>query len=117
MSRSTIRVLVIAVLALLGAPVAIHVVIHDLHGHGHAHEHETGYTQTHHGDHEHPIVSSSAPQVPSVTRAAFAVPSVPPVLPKAWTNIVRAERNVLKFGALRTDTDVGLQPLLATFLI
>lgn len=39
MRRSTVRLLAFAVLALLGAPMAMHVVLHDLHGHGHQHEH------------------------------------------------------------------------------
>ncbi len=68
-----------------------------------------------HGDHEHPIVGSSAPSVPSLTRAAPPIVATPAVIPATWTRIATAERNVMTFGALRTDTDVGLQPLLATF--
>jgi hypothetical protein len=31
--------------------------------------------------------------------------------------VASTDRNVLSFGALRMDDDVGLQPLLSTFLI
>ena len=116
MPRSTLRLFAFLVLALLGAPVAMHVVMHDLHGHhddhGIAYEAERG-----HGDHEHPIVSSPAPQVPSLTRVALPMASAPAAMPATWTCIANADRNVVALGALRTDTDVGLQPLLATFLI
>ena len=116
MHRSTVRCLALVTLALLGAPVAMHVVVHDLHDHHHAHE-GAALSDPAHGDHEHPIVGSSAPPLPSLTRAAVPAMTAPGAMPAFWTRIATAERNVVSFGALRTDTDVGLQPFLATFLI
>jgi hypothetical protein len=116
MSRSTVRLFAFVVLALLGAPVAMHVVIHDLHAHHD--EHADAYeADSGHGDHEHPIVSSPAPLLPGVTRAALPVAIVPAATAATWTSVASTDRNVLAFGALRMDDDVGLQPLLSTFLI
>lgn len=116
MSRPTARLFAFVVLALLGAPVAMHVVMHDLHGH-HG-EHADAYeAESGHSDHEHPIVSSPAPQLPDVTRVTLPVAIVPAVTPATWTTIATTDRNVLSSGALRMDDDVGLQSLLSTFLI
>lgn len=118
MHRSTVRFFAFVVLALLGAPVAMHVVLHDLHGDHHDHEAAmAGVGESGHGDHEHPLVASPAPQVPSLTRAALPATIVPAATPATWASVAMADRNVLSFGALRTDDDVGLQPLLSTFLI
>lgn len=116
MSRSTLRGFTFVVLALLGAPVAMHVVMHDLHDH-HEEIEVASVPETEHGDHEHPIVSSSAPPVASLTRVAVSVAVRPVTIPATWTCITTADRNVLSFGAMRMDDDVGLQPLLSTFLI
>jgi hypothetical protein len=116
MSRSTVRLFAFVVLSLLGAPVAMHVVMHDLHDH-HG-EHADAYeADSGHNDHEHPIVSSPAPQLPDVTRVALPIAIVPAATSAMWTSIATTDRNVLSFGALRMDDDVGLQPLLSTFLI
>ena len=116
MSRSTVRLFAFVVLALLGAPVAMHVVMHDLHGHHD--EHADAYeAESGHSDHEHPIVSSPAPQLPDVTRVALPVAIVPAPTPATWTSVASTDRNILSAGALRMDDDVGLQPLLSTFLI
>ena len=96
--------------------MAMHVVMHDLHGHHDEHA-EATMIDTGHGDHEHPIVSSSAPPMPSLTRAVLPVVTTPAALPATWMRMAAAERNVLSGGALRMDDDVGLQPLLSTFLI
>jgi hypothetical protein len=119
MSRSTVRLLAFVILALLGAPVAMHVVIHDLHDHHDDHgERADAYeAESGHSDHEHPIVSSPAPRLPDVTRVALPVAIVPTGTSATWTTVASTGRNVLAFGALRMDDDVGLQPLLATFLI
>ena len=116
MSRSTVRLFAFVVLALLGAPVAMHVVMHDLHDH---HEDTAAVygAKDDHGDHEHPIVASAAPRLPSVMHVALPVAIVPAATPATWTGIMIAHRNVLSFGATRMDDDVGLQPVLSTFLI
>lgn len=116
MSRSTLRIVAVIVLALLGAPVAMHVVMHDLHAHhdGHA---DVFNDRSGHGDHEHPVVSSSAPPVPSLARAALMMVPPPRAMSAASTGLANAPRNLVAFGALRIDPDVGLQPLLSTFLI
>lgn len=116
MPRPTLRLLAFLVLALLGAPVAMHVVMHDLHDHHD--EHADAYeAESGHGDHEHPIVASSAPKFPDATRVALPVAIVPAATPADWMIVAGTGRNVLSFGALRMDDDVGLQPLLSTFLI
>ena len=104
------------VLALLGAPVAMHVVMHDLHDH-HGDAPASVVEEAGHGDHEHPIVSSPAPQLPDVTRMALPAAIVPAATWATWTSVASTDRNVLSAGALRMDDDVGLQPLLSTFLI
>jgi hypothetical protein len=116
MSRSTVRIFAFVVLALLGAPVAMHVVMHDLHDHDDKHA-DAYEADSGHSDHEHPIVSSSAPQLPGVTRVALPAAIVPAATAATWISIATTDRNVLSFGALRMDDDVGLQPLLSTFLI
>lgn len=116
MRRSTVRSIALFVLALLGAPVAMHVVMHDLHDHHDANA-DAAMIDTGHGDHEHPIVGSSAPPMPSLTRAALPIVTTPAALLSTWSRMTIAERNVLSHGALRMDDDVGLQPLLSTFLI
>ena len=116
MSRSTVRFTAFIVLALLGAPVAMHVLTHDLHDHHD--EAAAGYgANAGHGDHEHPIVSSAAPRLATVTHAALPVAIVPAATPATWIGITISDRNVLSAGALRMDDDVGLQPLLSTFRI
>jgi len=116
MHRSTLRLFAFLVLALLGAPVAMHIVMHDLHDH--EGEHANAYTEgADHGHHEHPIVSASAPQVPALTRVALPIVAVPVVSPSTWTRTATAGRNVIAHGAFRSDDDVGLQSLLSTYLI
>jgi hypothetical protein len=117
MRRSTVRILAFFILALLGAPVATHVVLHDLHDHHHAHVDAAMTGHGGHGDHEHPIAGSAAPQSPSLTRVALPMVMTPAAVPVAWTAMTAAERNAVSHGALRMDDDVGLQPLLSTFLI
>jgi hypothetical protein len=116
MHRSTIRFLAFVVLALLGAPVAMHVVVHDLHDH---YERLAMVTldETGHGEHEHPVVSSPAPQVPNLTRVALPDALTPSAAAVTRSSITTSDRNVFSFGALRIDDDVGLQPLLSTYLI
>ncbi|MDP9194703.1 MAG: hypothetical protein M3P06_23645 [Acidobacteriota bacterium] len=116
MSRSTVRIFAVLVLALLGAPVAMHVVMHDLHDHRDAHA-DAAMIDTGHADHEHPIVGSSAPQASTFARAALPILTTPAALPALWSRTATVERNALSHGALRMDDDVGLQPLLSTFLI
>lgn len=114
MRRSAVRFFGFIVLVLLGAPVAMHFVIHDLH-HGVERHHPDAYTSGHHGDHEHPVMSSPAPQLPVIKRSAIAVAAE--ILPATWTRVAATRRNVIAHGALRLEHDVGLQPLLSTFLI
>jgi hypothetical protein len=116
MRRPTIRFFAFVILALLGAPVALHVVLHDLHDH-HDEVAVENVEATDHGDHEHPVISSPAPQVPSLTRVALPLAILPAATKATWSIVATIDRNVLSFGALRTDDDVGLQPLLSTFLI
>lgn len=96
----------------------MHVVMHDLHEYHHD-EHAAAFLgQPGHGDHEHPIVSSPVPQVPNPARVALPVVEVPAAVTAATsTSVATTNRNIASFGALRLDDDVGLQPLLSTFLI
>lgn len=117
MRRSTVRFIALFVLALLGAPVAMHVVLHDLHDHHAEHADAAMIDSGDHSDHEHPIVGSSAPQISSVTRAVLPIVAEPRAELAMLPRVATTERNVLSLGALRIDDDVGLQPLLSTFLI
>lgn len=115
MPRSTLRFFAIIVLVLLGAPVAMHVVLHDLHGHD---DEATGTyaSAADHGDHEHPIVSSPAPTIPGLVQIGLPVAAESKTVPLP-VGMPGEERNTLTHGALRMDDDVGLQSLLSTFLI
>ena len=117
MPRSTVRILAFFVLALLGTPVAMHIVMHDLHDHHEAAADAAMLERGGHGDHEHPMVGSPAPQSPSITRAGLPIAATPAVSPATSTRLAAAKRNALSHGAVRMDDDVGLQPLLSTFLI
>lgn len=117
MNRFRLRTVAVIVLVLLGAPVALHVVMHDLH-HGHHDDLAIAFErQTGHGDHEHPVVSSPAPPAPSLVRVALPLEVPRTVTATTWIRIATADRNVRSFGALRMDDDIGLHSLHATFLI
>lgn len=115
MHSPTVRLLAFVVLALFGAPVAIHVVMHDLQG-PHEEAPEASGAKAGHSDHEHPIVFASAPGLPTVTCAALPA-TIPATTPATWSRVAAGDRNVLSLGALRMDDDIGLQALLSTFLI
>jgi hypothetical protein len=117
MRRSTVRILAVFVLALLGAPVAMHVIVHDLLDHHHRADANAVMIDRGHGDHEHPMVGSAPSQTPNVSRSALPLAANPAAAPATWNSIATAERNIVSHGALRIDDDVGLQSLLSTFLI
>lgn len=116
MRRPTIRVVASIVLALLGAPVAMHVVLHDLHHDDERHHHHAAASPAAHGEHDHPVLSAGAPRLPAFPRAA-AVTVTPPAAPAVQPRTFQARRNLIAHGAVRLDDDVGLQTLLSTFLI
>ncbi len=116
MRRSTLQILALHVLTLLGAPVALHFVMHDLHHDERANGDSIRATAGH-GDHDHPIVSSPVPQMPSLVRAVVAVIVVTAANAPTWRHAAHLSRNFIAHGAIRLDEDVGLQPLLSTFLI
>lgn len=94
----------------------LHVLVHDLReAHGAADHLEIDGAG--HGDHEHPVLSSVQTSAPLRTR--FLLPAVAHVAPRVgtWNAIARLQRNVIAFGSLRLDDDVGLQILLSTLLI
>lgn len=94
----------------------MHVILHDLHG-DHHDAPAKAYLDRDVHDHQHPIVSSLAPLLPSLTRTMLPVISLSMTSPFAWKSGSAGERNLIAFGSLRLDDDVGLQPLLSTFLI
>ncbi len=102
------------ILALLGAPVALHVVLHDLHDHEGQRSHAY-LNGADHGNHEHPIIPSAVPEAPAPASAVLLMVVVRD--PATWIRATRAERNEIAHGAVRLDDDVGLQTLLSTFLI
>jgi hypothetical protein len=117
MRRSTLRLLAVLVLALLGAPLALHVVMHDLHAHesGHA---DAFSSDSAHVEHEHPIVSSPSPRVPGIWQALRPLIPTPLPEPQMRTRAAKDARNVIAHGAiLSTDDDVGLHSLFSTYLI
>lgn len=117
MKRTTARLLAVLVLALLGAPVALHVVVHDLAGHHDDHHDEVAMISALHGDHEHPVVGAASSAAARVIRATLPLADPARSQPMAAIRAANADRNVVAFGALRTDDDVGLHTLLSTFLI
>ena len=110
------RLIAFAVLALLGAPVALHVVFHDLPAQHHEDHGEDAGIEHGHTDHEHPVVGSAPATSPRPVRTILPIGDAVPSVPSS-VSAVNTERSVLSFGALRTDDDVGLQPLLSTFRI
>lgn len=115
MRRSSVRFFAFAIVLFLGAPVAMHVVIHDLHA-GEEHHGAPDQSNPGHGDHEHPVVSSPQLQVPILTQS-FDAPVVVDVVLAECTRVATMARSVMTHGAVRLDNDVGLQPFLSTFLI
>jgi hypothetical protein len=114
MARSAVRVIALLVLVLLGAPLATHVIVHDLHEHRGASK-PVSLDGGDHGDHEHPIVNAPAPA--RIDRSSIVVATVAVVARVTTTILVTEQRNLLSVGALRIDDDVGLQAFLSTFLI
>ena len=119
MGRSTLRFLAVVILALLGAPVAMHVVMHDLH---HAHHDDDGdpfsVTTVTHSGHEHPIVSPAAPRTPSPGRAMNTSSTLLPATTAVpLLRELADRRNIIAFGGFRIELDTGPQSLLSTFLI
>ena len=94
----------------------MHVILHDLHDHHDAHADAT-MIDPGHGHHEHPIVGASPPAALHLVRAALPATAAMASQVITSPSIATAERNMLSLGALRIDDDVGLQPLLSTFLI
>lgn len=121
MCRKTLQAFVIMVLAVLGAPLAMHVVVHDLQDeHEHSDHHEgrgsspaIDFAET--PNHEHPVVAPASTSVQPPVRATLAIASGTALTPPAPAKA--RERSLLSVRALRLDDDVGLQALLATFLI
>lgn len=117
MNRHSLRAVAFVVLALLGAPVAMHVLLHDLHHHDHEDAGRVAMAgERGHGDHEHPVVST-APAATAGTRSVTAVITLPLPAPMTLIHRAGAHRNLISPGSLRMDDDVGLQKLLSTFLI
>lgn len=112
-SRRTIRLLAVAVLVLFGAPVVMHVVLHDLHHHEGRSTERAHIETSEHGAHEHPVIgsadSSSRVHAPASEIAEFVVIPAPVLRLTA--------RDHVSVGALRLDVDIGVQRLLSTFLI
>lgn len=114
MSRSLLRFFALLILALLGAPVAMHVVLHDL-AHHEAEHAQAEISGGDHGEHEHPLVAAAAPRTP---RASVATVALLPAIPlRTAQQSAAMDRNVMSHGALRSDHDVGLPLLLSTLLI
>jgi hypothetical protein len=117
MPRSTVRIFAFFVLALLGAPVAMHVVMHDLLAHEAEHA-DAAANAGDHTDHEHPIVSASSPQVPGLCRAVQPLIAASLPEPRQWAGIATDARNVIAHGAIHsTDDDVGLHSRFSIYLI
>lgn len=113
----TVRTVTSLALLLLCAAIGSHVVLHDLSEPSH-----DDFALAHVPDHEHdhpvtPQVTARhlvALSFSSMTIHVFAPAVLPPSLPDDAASSIR---NVVSVGALRADEDVGLQPLLSTYLI
>ena len=118
MRRSTLRFFALVVLAILGAPMAMHVVFHDLHQDHHDDGGGQFYTSgSAHGDHEHPIISPGAPPAPARSTSTQASVEFRTATSVTLSSCVAGNRNIIAFGALRFDNDIGPQSVLSTFLI
>jgi hypothetical protein len=119
MRQKTLQAVAIAILALLGAPLAMHVVLHDLHHeHGdHHRDHDAGMNvePTGHSDHDHPVIASSPAAHPAPART-FVATVIPPFASASAAGEA-LDRSLVSVPALRLDNDVGLQALFSTFLI
>lgn len=118
MRRSTLRLFAVVILVLVGAPLAMHVVVHDLRQDHHHDESTQSYAKDEdHSEHEHPIVSSATSRV--LTPGSTLGPSVGMLTmsPAARSHAISGKRDLVSLGALRLDDDIGLQSFLSTFLI
>lgn len=115
MPRPTARITAWLVLVLLGMPVAMHVVLHDLHDH-HPSDAAT-LLEIGHGDHEHPIVGSAGTPTLRLVRTELPVAATDIPRSRMPLRLAGDDRNVVSPGALRIDDDVGLPLLLSTLLI
>lgn len=114
MLRSVVR-LTILVLAVFGAPIATHLLIHDLVDHSHP-AHAAELEAGEHAGHEHPVTVAARPHVAA---SLITVPPMSALLPASPRIREGADgiRNIMAAGALRLDDDVGAQALLSTFRI
>jgi len=117
MRRSIHRLLAVVILALLGAPLAVHVVVHDLDQNHHEYSTPSHTSDAEHSDHEHPIVSSATLQVPTLANTQGTREAILSATPAARSGGVSHERDFVALGALRIDDDIGLHSFLSTFLI
>ncbi len=114
--RTLLRLIAVLVLVLLGAPLVMHVVMHDLHQNHHDGETRHADENAEHSDHEHPIVTSAPLQVP-VHPAPVTSVDLETASAVSRVSLLTDERNTVAMGAVRIDEDTGLQSLLSTFLI
>jgi len=117
MRRPTHRFLAVVILALLGAPLAVHVVVHDLHQDHHEDSTPSHPSDAEHSDHEHPVVSSATLEVPTLANTRGTCEGILSATPAARSDCFSHERNLFALGALRIDDDIGLHSFLSTFLI
>jgi hypothetical protein len=114
MRLTRFRATALLVLVLFGGPLAAHVITHDLH-----HDENRGtlaWEESGHGTHEHPVLTSAAARVSAALRTVMGRVKGT-IVPTVAVQFTSRPRNVICFGAIRIDDDVGLQALLSTFLI
>ena len=116
MRRSAIRFFAVFILTLLGAPLAMHVVMHDLDRDHHEDDGSFHHAASEHTAHEHPVISSPAPTAPDSDTPTMLV-SLPVMGPQRSLRGHGSERSVMALGALHLFYDTGPQSLLSTFLI
>lgn len=117
MRRSMLRFLAVSILALLGTPLVMHVVFHDLHHEEH-HADASSYTSSLvHNGHEHPILSTTTPRLSLRSLSSTKPFSLSTSTDGSMVRRIPDERNIMAFGALRLDHDIGPQSLLSTFQI
>lgn len=116
-SRITAGTGIALALLVLCAAVGSHVVLHDLHGESH---HAAGPASLPDHEHDHPVTPQvSARHLVALSLASMTIDELAPavLVPALPGETASSLRNVVSAGALRADEDVGLQPLLSTWLI
>ena len=103
------------ILVTLGAPLVMHVVMHDLHADPHQTMDLSFASDHERGGHEHPLIASASTRMPAFVRIATTSAQIATDVSPSLARSMADLRNVIAPGAV--DDDTGLQSLLSTLLV